>query len=72
MFDFQSIIELMRLEPGHGLIQSVLLLMIWWQSKSLKQEMTFLRQLIGEVKLNLEKRFESIETRVLQLEKGAP
>ena len=72
MFDLQSIIDVMKVEPGHGLIQSVLLLMIWWQSKSLKQEMTFLRQLIGEVKLNLEKRFESIEDRVLKLEKGAP
>lgn len=68
LFDFSSVIEFAKAEPGHGLLQSVLLFMIWLQSKGLRKEVANLVTSMTEFKMSVEKRFEKIEGRVTQLE----
>lgn len=68
MFDFSQVLDFMRLGQGHGLIQSVLLFMIWWQGKGLRKELVTLRDSFSEAKSNTDKRFEHIEGRITVLE----
>lgn len=68
MFDFSQIVELMRAEPGHGLLQSVLLFMIWLTSRSLKKELVSLKDSLSDMKIHNEVRFEKIEGRLTTLE----
>lgn len=68
MFDFSQVLELMKLEPGHGLIQSLLLFMIWMTSRGLKKEVIALKDGLTDLKVNHEVRFEKIEGRVIVLE----
>ncbi len=68
MFDFTQVIEFAKAEPGHGLLQSVLLFMIWWQSKGLRKEIVALRDGMTETKSIIEKRFINIENRIVFLE----
>lgn len=70
MFDFSSIIELMKVEPGHGLLQSVLLFMIWIQSRGVRKELEGLRKAFIDSKQVTEQRFVGIENRLLVLEGG--
>lgn len=68
MFDFNQIMEFMKIEPGHGLLQSVLLFMIWWQGKGFRQDLKHLKDGLGEAKIHMDKRFEKIEERLMFLE----
>lgn len=69
MFDFSQILELLRVEPGHGLVQSLLLFMIWLSSRSLKKELIGLRDSLTDMRLHHEVRFEKIESRIDTLER---
>ena len=64
MFDFSWITEFIRLEPGHGLLQSVLLFMIWLQSRGLRKEMMGLKDGLAEAKFIIDKKFDIIEGRL--------
>lgn len=66
MFDFNVVFELLKYEPGHGLIQSFLLAMIWFSSRGIKNELKILAKLIE----NHDKRFINIEGRVSILEQS--
>jgi hypothetical protein len=68
MFDFVQIIELLKVEPGHGLIQSFLLLMIWMSSRGVKKEIGQLKEGLEGMKIHHEVRFEKIEGRITVLE----
>ena len=68
MFDFSQILEFVKFEPGHGLLQSALLFMIWLQSRGLRKELVELRVMLGDVKSHVEKRFELVERRITILE----
>lgn len=70
LFDFNQVIDLLKVEPGHGLIQSLLLLMIWWSSRGVKKEIMALRDSVQEVKLHVEDRFKTIEARLQLIETG--
>ncbi len=69
MFDLSQILELLRVEPGHGLVQSLLLFMIWLSSRSLKKELIGLRDSLTDMRLHQEVRFEKIESRIETLER---
>lgn len=68
MFDLETIGELLKVEPGHGLIQSVLLFMIWLSSRNIKLELRSLKDALTQFKERSEARFAKIETRVEILE----
>lgn len=72
--DTHLIVELLNNEPGHGLLQTVLLAMIWWSARGVKTEIIHLKDSFSTHKLHNEERFGSIETRLTKLEtetKGA-
>lgn len=68
MFDFSSILELLKVEPGHGLVQSFLLFMIWLSSRGVKKELMLLKESLLEYKIHNEDRFTHIEGRLSVLE----
>lgn len=68
MFDFSAILDFIKLEPGHGLMQTVLLFMIWLQSKGLRREIASLRDGLAEARSTMDKRFEKIEWRITVIE----
>lgn len=61
MFDFNEIINFAKVEQGHGLLQCVLLFMIWWQSRGLRKDLT-------NYKEQNDKMFEKLDLRVKILE----
>ena len=61
MFDFSQVLELLRVEPGHGLVQSILLTMIWWTSRGMRKD-------LADVKAEHSIRFAKLEGRVTILE----
>lgn len=69
MFEFSQIIDFAKLAPGHAFVQSVLLFMIWWQSKGLRKEIASLRDSFSETKSTIDKRFDGVENRLSLLEK---
>jgi len=68
MFEFDQIIELLKVEPGHGMTQSVLLFMIWWSSRGVKKEIASLKKVLDAVQAVYETRFSKIEGRISALE----
>ncbi len=68
MFDFSQVLTLLKVEPGHGLLQSFLLFMIWMSSRGIKKEMAADRKLHAETKVTHETRFDKIEGRITALE----
>lgn len=68
MFDFSQIFELMKLDSGHSILQSVLLFMIWIQSRGLRQEMGNLKRSLQDAKSTIDKRIENLEQRLIFLE----
>lgn len=70
MFDFSNITELLKVEPGHGLIQSILLFMIWITSRGLKKEVINLKDSLTQAKTFYETRFEKLEGRLDVLEEN--
>lgn len=68
MFDPTVLIELLKQEPGHGLVQSFLLAMIWLSSRGIKIELKALHLAIADLKQNYDKRFEHLEGRVMTIE----
>jgi hypothetical protein len=77
MFEFDQILQFLKVEPGHGLLQSVLLLMIWLTSRGLRKDMKDIRDDLGQAKSLTNKRFEEHdkkledhEGRITNLEKS--
>jgi hypothetical protein len=70
MFDLAQIMELLKVEPGHGLVQSFLLLMIWISSRGVKKEVSSMKEGLSDMKMHHEFRFEKIEERITTLEKA--
>jgi len=68
MFSLDWIQRMMEIEPGHGLLQSILLFMIWLQSKGLRDEIRALRKIFAEAQLAIGERFKNLEVRVTNLE----
>lgn len=69
MFDLSQIMQLLKVDPGNGLVQSLLLFMIWLSSRGLKKELVALRDSLTDMKIHHEVRFEQIEARVQTLER---
>jgi hypothetical protein len=68
LFNFDQIIDLLRVEPGHGIIQCFLLFMIWLQSKGVRKELVSLKESLEATKTTDERRFGGIELRLVNLE----
>lgn len=68
MFDFSQIFDLLKIESGHGLTQSLLLFMIWMSSRGVKKELIELKNSLFEHKIQIDTRFEKIEVRLNKLE----
>ncbi len=68
MFDFSQILELLKVEPGHGLVQSGLLFMIWLSSRGVKKEIIGIKTLVLTGKVANDIKFEQIGTRLTNLE----
>lgn len=70
MFDFNQIIEFIKSgsDAKHGMLQSVLLFMIWITSRGLKKELNALRETFSAAQLALSQRFKNLEDRILVLE----
>ncbi len=68
MFEFSNFIEFAKAEPGHGLLQSGLLFMIWLSSRSLKKELEALKAMLEKFEIGNEMRFRQVENRVSVLE----
>lgn len=68
MFDFDQILQLFKLEPGHNLVQSFLLFMIWMQSWGVKKQLKSLQESLEQAKSSMEIRFQKIEGRMTVLE----
>ncbi len=68
MFDVTQVLEFMKAEPGHGLVQSLLLFMIWISSRGLRKELIELKTSLLEFKIHNEDRFKHIEDRITKLE----
>ena len=69
MFDLSLITELLKVEPGHGFVQSILLAMIWWSSRGVRKEIRSLHDGFDLKKVEDEMRFVKIEGRISVLEK---
>lgn len=69
LFDLSQIGEFIRLEPGHGLVQSLLLFMIWLNSRGVKKELITLTERLLDMKAHHEERFSKVEDRLTILEK---
>jgi hypothetical protein len=70
LIDLNQIVDFLKIEPGHGLVQTILLLMIWWSSRGVKKEISTLRDSVLEVKIHVEDRFQGIEKRLTLIENG--
>lgn len=70
LFDFQSIFELLKIEPGSGLLQSFLLFMIWMQSRGVRKELAAFTKGYAVDKSATEVRLGKIEGRLTILEGG--
>jgi len=68
MFDFNSILDLLKVEPGHGLVQSVILLGIWLQARGVKQEISKLASSLDRVRLDTDEKIHQHEIRLTKLE----
>jgi len=68
MFELSEVVQFLKVEPGHGFVQSFLLLMIWLNSRNLKKELQGIRDALSETKAQIEYRFLKIEERVSVLE----
>lgn len=68
MFDFDQVFNMMKIEPGHGMLQSILLFMIWLSSRSLRKEIQTLREYLQKLEVGIEMRFQRVEGRVNTLE----
>lgn len=68
MFDLHSIMDLLRVEPGHGFVQSMILLGIWWQARGVKQEIASLGSGLAKIKVDTDQKFQQHESRITKLE----
>jgi len=68
VFDFNSIMDLLKVEPGHGLIQSVILLGIWLQARGVKQEISKLASSLDKVRLDTDEKLQQHDIRLTKLE----
>lgn len=65
MFDLGQVFELMRIEPG---LQTVLLFMIWWQSRGLRKDVASLHEYFNQASSVTDTKFKEINLRLILLE----
>lgn len=58
----EHILALMNNEPGSGMAQTVLLALIWWNSRGLKKEIIALRGAVTHLEITHETRIAKLET----------
>ena len=58
---FSTVFELLKSEPGHGLLQSGLLFMIWMSTRGLKKEVQELKETLTKMEIGYGVRIGSIE-----------
>lgn len=66
MVDLSQILQLLKIEPGSGLLQSALLFMIYWSSHGVRKDIKalLLRMVTNENRMNvLEGRVTNLETK---------
>ena len=61
MFDLEQVWTLAKIEPGHNLAQCVLLFMIWWSSRGLKQEVSRLNASLFTNQKETKEKFEKVD-----------
>lgn len=64
LFDLNQISELLKVEPGHGLVQSLLLALIWWESRGVKKTVVALMTRLADLKENHETILDKHESRL--------
>lgn len=69
MFDFGLILDFLKVEPGHGAVQCLLLFMIWWTSKGIRRDLADYKQYTDTRLDSHEKRLDDHEGRLIKLEK---
>jgi hypothetical protein len=74
---FEHILTLLKTEPGSGLAQTVLLLLIWLNSRGLKKELVLLKEALTRLEIghevrivNLENENKHIDQRLTLIEKN--
>lgn len=70
MLSLSEIYNFMKIDPGHGLLQSLFLFMIWMNSRGIKREIMGLTTNLVVQEEKIKERFEKIETRINLLERG--
>lgn len=68
MFELSQIWALLQIEPGAGLLQSVILFGIWWNSRAIKKGIFDLGTRMNKTDQKNEARFVAIEGRLTKLE----
>lgn len=69
MFDLQAVWELLRIEPGTGVLQSFFLLMIWWTSLGIRKDLREYQKSTDSRLDSHEKRLNDYEGRLVKLER---
>lgn len=68
IIDLGQIFEFLRAEPGHGLLQSFLLFMIWLNSRGVKREVMSLGDRLSDLRSSNEFRLDRLEKRLTIVE----
>lgn len=58
---FEHILSLLKTEPGSGLAQTVLLLMLWLNTRGLKKELVAFKDALTKLEVGYEVRLTNIE-----------
>lgn len=56
-----QVADFIKIDPSHGILQSVLLFMIWWSSKDLKKELVKVQIGLNDHMSKDENRFQRLE-----------
>lgn len=64
MFDLSQLFDFVKVDPDHGILQSILLFMIWWQSRRLREDIASLKMSFTKQKTDYEVKFREVETRI--------
>jgi hypothetical protein len=68
MIEFSQVLDLMKVEPGHGLVQCLLLLMIWFSARGIKKEIVSLKDSLRNIKDETEDKITDHEKRIRLIE----
>lgn len=64
MFDLSQLFDFVKVDPDHGILQSILLFMIWWQSRRLREDIASLKMSFTKQRTDYEVKFREVETRI--------